>query len=338
MRVAICVLGMSVAHAQQLAPINAKVETRALAGSLAAALASAGGGAGPRWVGYVSPAIEGAGNSCCYSDGRSGCGLERGASFTGPGSRVVQLEGDRYTLVLFRYEGGRLQRIRAFSGGCQIDAGGLPFVVLTAVRASESVDVLSGYVTDEARELADGALHAIARTDDPSAERALERFVAPQQSERLRAKVPFWLAHRGRRGLDLLKRVASQDQSAKVREQVAFAYSVSREPEALAALIAMAKSDASTHSRGQALFWLAQKAGERAVAAITDAIRDDPETEVKKKAVFALSQLPADQGVPRLIEVARTNRNPEVRKQAMFWLGQSKDRRAVEFFESVLAK
>ena len=60
--------------------------------------------------------------------------------------------------------------------------------------------------------------------------------------------------------------------------------------------------------------------------------------EVKKKAVFALSQLPADEGVPRLIQVARTNKNPAVRKQAMFWLGQSKDPRALAFFEEILVR
>jgi hypothetical protein len=42
--------------------------------------------------------------------------------------------------------------------------------------------------------------------------------------------------------------------------------------------------------------------------------------------------------VPRLIEVARTNSNPVVRKQAMFWLGQSRDPRAVRFFEEILFK
>jgi HEAT repeat protein len=57
---------------------------------------------------------------------------------------------------------------------------------------------------------------------------------------------------------------------------------------------------------------------------------------VKRQAVFALSQLPKDEGVPLLIEIARNNRNREVRRQAMFWLGQSKDPRAVSFFEQVL--
>jgi len=39
-----------------------------------------------------------------------------------------------------------------------------------------------------------------------------------------------------------------------------------------------------------------------------------------------------------LIQVARTHRNPAVRKQPMFWLGQSKDPRALAFFEEILAR
>ena len=50
----------------------------------------------------------------------------------------------------------------------------------------------------------------------------------------------------------------------------------------------------------------------------------------------AVDTAPRDSTNAKLIEVARTNRNPEVRKQAMFWLGQSKDPRAVEFFEQIL--
>jgi HEAT repeat protein len=89
--------------------------------------------------------------------------------------------------------------------------------------------------------------------------------------------------------------------------------------------------------RGNALFWVAQRAGDRAVGTITQAL-DDPETEIRKKAVFALSQLPKDEGVPKLIEVARSHRDAAVRKQAIFWLGQSRDPRALAFFEQVLTQ
>ena len=99
-----------------------------------------------------------------------------------------------------------------------------------------------------------------------------------------------------------------------------------------------AAADPKEPNKDEALFWLAQKASREASKAITEALDRDPDTEVKKKAVFALSQLPKDEGVPLLIQVARTNANPAVRKQAMFWLGQSKDPRALKFFEDVLTK
>ena len=47
-------------------------------------------------------------------------------------------------------------------------------------------------------------------------------------------------------------------------------------------------------------------------------------------------QLTPSEGMPELIKLARSHRDPVVRKQAMFWLGQSKDPRALTFFEDVL--
>jgi hypothetical protein len=116
------------------------------------------------------------------------------------------------------------------------------------------------------------------------------------------------------------------------------ALSMHADPSAIPALIQLAKTAPIAHVRAQSIFWLAQRAGEKVAATITGAIDNDPDTEVKKRAVFALSQLPKDEGVPLLIGVARNNRNPEVRKQAMFWLGQSKDARALAFFEEVLLR
>ncbi len=42
--------------------------------------------------------------------------------------------------------------------------------------------------------------------------------------------------------------------------------------------------------------------------------------------------------MPLLLQTARTNRNPVVRREAIFWLGQSKDPRALAFFEEVLTR
>jgi hypothetical protein len=124
----------------------------------------------------------------------------------------------------------------------------------------------------------------------------------------------------------------------KTADSALSALAMHADPTALDTLIRLARNAPSTHVRGQSLFWLAQRAGQKAVGTITDAINNDPETEVKRRAVFALSQLPKDEGVPLLIDVARKNSNPAVRKQAIFWLGQSKDPRALKFFEEILFK
>jgi HEAT repeat protein len=46
--------------------------------------------------------------------------------------------------------------------------------------------------------------------------------------------------------------------------------------------------------------------------------------------------LPNGEGIPLLIQLAKTSHNAEVRKQAMSSLAQSRDQRAVAFFEEVL--
>jgi HEAT repeat protein len=216
--------------------------------------------------------------------------------------------------VLYRVENRQIGKVRSFSPECDLDAGGLPFIWLTSVNASESIKLLEGIARDNAgaareqNRRADSAVTAIAMHADPAAEQALEGLLAASQPDELRRRAVVGLAQRNN-------------------------------SQALNILVGVAHNDKSAHVRGQALFWLAQRAGQKvAESAINDAIANDPETEVKKRAVFALSQLPKDEGVPLLIKVAKTNQNPAVRKQAMFWLGQSKDERALAFIEEVLAK
>lgn len=89
--------------------------------------------------------------------------------------------------------------------------------------------------------------------------------------------------------------------------------------------------------RRDAIFWLAQVAGDRAAEGLTSVIGNgSDELEVRKQAIFALSQIRGEASVDALINVARTSREPEIRKNAIFWLGQSKDPRALAFFEEVL--
>jgi len=337
--------------------VNAKMETRAVSGTLAETFRGIEAQAeNAEWLGYSVAEIAGDRTVCCgnFSDGYRGCGTcglekENGVTSTTPGTTTkngtVELEGSKQLVVLFRLEGKQVTKIREASADCTLDAGGLPFIWLTGVKPAESVALLADFVRGAAfeghgeHEIGQGALAAIALHADSSADRAFESFVAADQPEQLRKHASFWLgAARGKTGEDLLQKMATSDPSPEVRSQVVFALSVSHEPQALTEMIRMARDDESSHVRGQALFWLAQKAGQKAMSAITGAIENDPDTDVKKKAVFALSQMPKDEGVPKLIEVAKTNRNPEVRKQAMFWLGQSNDPRALEFFEQVLSR
>lgn len=336
---------------------NARTESRSAAQGLERAVAAVAARGGASWIGYRVPMVAGPRQMCCYDsvsdagaccgrcrlEGGGGVSMNTGDSPSMNGSRVM-LEAPTEVMLLARVDAGRVMRVRTFTPDCDIDAGGMPLVWLTDVKPDDSVAWLDALATsagdedDHRQRVAKPAIAAIALHDTGSADRALESFVAPARPAWLRSDTAFWLGStRGERGVRLLTRMIAQDPSDTVREKAVFGLSVSRAPTALPTLIAAAKDDRSAHVRGQALFWLAQKAGRQATAIISNAITNDPDTEVKKKAVFALSQLPKDEGVPKLIEVARTNRNPEVRKQAMFWLGQSKDPRAVKFFEDVLA-
>lgn len=119
-------------------------------------------------------------------------------------------------------------------------------------------------------------------------------------------------------------------------EEAVHALALHDHPAAAGALLSLARDHANPEVRSHALFWVSQQAGDVAAATIERAIENDPDQEVKEKAVFALSQLPRDQGVPLLLRTMKTNRNPEVRRQAAFWLGQSKDPRALAYFEDLL--
>lgn len=345
---ALATAGAASAQAPRLA--NAQLTTRSAAAGLQREVnAIVGAQTAPAWIGYAIPIVEGDRSMCCgvyYSNGRTWrepCGLEGRRSdplhTVTSGDTTVKLEGPTTAFVLLRVENRAIGKVRSFSEDCQLDAGGLPMFWLTGVKPAESVALLLDHASDANTKLTDSIVGAIAMHQDASADRALDQLLDARRPEEIRKKVTFWLGNaRGRTGVERLKRVLREDPSDKVRDSATFGLSQSSDPDALATLIATARDDRSTRVRGQALFWLAHKAGQRAAETITNAIENDPETEVKKKAVFALSQLPKDEGIPLLIQVARTNRNAAVRKQAIFWLGQSKDPRALTFFEQILGK
>jgi hypothetical protein len=318
--------------------------------------------AGPLWIGYKIPAaakertmccfdsydqFKGAGNQCC-----GGCRMEsdKGGSFNGTVAGCSP-EPVPYAFIFFRAEGKQIGKVRVYSADCALDFAGLPVYWLEDAKPEQSVDLLTGIAVSETtaattkddaswhKDPSRQAVMAIALHDTPATDAALEKLVQPSQRVSLREEVAFWLGvERGKKGVELLRKYVKEDPSDRVREKGTFAFSQSKDPDALKELIDMARHDQSPHVRSQAIFWLAQIGGKKEAAQITEAIENDPETEVKKKAVFALSQMHDADGVPRLIALARTNKNPVVRKQAIFWLGQSNDPRALDFLEEILTK
>ncbi len=341
---AILLLAAVPALAQAPRVVNAALQQRAVTGAFEPFFHTlVGEQTRAAWIGYSVPAVPGHRSGCC-GDGQqwsnSACYLEgRPAGTTGAGDTTVRLEGDAALLVLFRVENRQIGKIRLFSPDCQLDAGGLPFFSLTGVVAADSVKLLAGLARTQGLpdRVARSAMTALALHADASADTALQELVGAQPPFDTRTQAAFWLGSvRGTRGFEILRPLAESDPNAAFRKQATFALSQNAAPAAIDVLIRMAKSDANAEVRGQALFWLAQKAGKKAVGAINEAIASDPESQVKERAVFALSRLPADEGVPLLIDVARSNRDAKVRQRAMFWLGQSKDPRAITFFEEVL--
>jgi HEAT repeat protein len=323
-RFAIAIAAAVACWAQPARLRDAQLQTRSVAGGLDATVSAImAEQSAPVWIGWAAPLVEGE-HSVCW-------GEQDGAV-----RKAMNLNPPRTLHVFVRLDQHQVAKIRPATPDCEIDANGATLYWLNGVRPEQSVDFLAKLANVE--NTRDGAVAAIALHAGAFADAMLEKLTAAPQPDSLRRKALFWMGNaRGHRGYEVLLRILRGDPSEKMREQAIFALSRSSEPGAVESLIDAARNDRSARVRGRALFWLAQTAAKKVAAdAITRAIDSDPETEVKKQAVFALSQLPGDEGVPKLILIARTHRNPEVRKQAMFWLGQSKDPRALDFFEQIL--
>jgi len=305
--------------------VNAKVDTHSAAGGLEPAFqALVTAQPQPAWIGYVVPSTRTYSLSCDLGN-NNGWGA----------SGVVHLEPPDHAMILFRVVDNAVERIRALSPDCQLDAGDVPFHWLNDVQPAQSVALLSKFATGHETPY-NGAMNAISIHADPSADQALERFLATDQPQALRMRVVNWEASRGRHGLDVLKNLIANDSDLKVRERAVNALASSREPEAADLLIAIARSDKNAKLRAQAIGDLGRKPTQKVISTLTNAIDNDPDLDVQKRAVSTLHSLPDGEGIPYLIQVVKTAKNPEVRKQAMNQLRSSSDPRALAFFEDVL--
>ena len=203
--------------------------------------------------------------------------------------------------------------------------------------AEDAAFIRAVYPRLRADELKEKAIFSLSQVRDQASDRwLLERAGDRNESEKVREQAVFWLAETGV-SLSELDALYARLESRKLKEQVIFAYSRRREPEASERLLRLARGEADTELRGKAIFWLGQAAGQEITRQLAGLAQDDnQDREIQEQAVFALSQRSREEGIPALIQIARAHRDVEIRKKALFWLGQSKDPRALDLFEEIL--
>jgi HEAT repeat protein len=252
-------------------------------------------------------------------------------------SGTVHLEPPAQALILFRVVAGEVERIRALSPDCEIDPGEAPFHWIADVAPAGSVALLAALATREPP-LA-SAVGAIAVHGDPAADQALDRFAAAGQLDRLRERAIACLGWaRGRHGFGTLEGLIENDPDERIRARAIAALASSQEPEAVDLLISLSQSGPDAKVRPQAVRELGHRRGDQAVAAIAAVLDKDADLGVQRAACAALESLPDGQGIPRLIQLAKETRDRQLRRQVMTWLQNSRDPRALAFFESVLTK
>jgi len=133
-----------------------------------------------------------------------------------------------------------------------------------------------------------------------------------------------------------LVRVAERDTTKAARGAI-FAATLADSADVWRPLLRIAQNDARPRDvRNQAVYWVADLAGDKVTASLDSLAYEEGDRDVRRQAIFAISQRPKDESVPLLIHMAETIRDRELRKNAIFWLGQTRDPRAVAWFERVL--
>jgi hypothetical protein len=260
--------------------VNARLETRSAAGGLEPAFRAAVATArAPVWIAYEVP-TEGRHQMCCWDStdsvglGCPGCRLEGHGSFVvgdrdHRSDRPLSLEGDGTILVLFRAEQGRVGRIRSYSSGCALDAGGLAVVWLTDVRPAESVRLLRSLVATD-----DSALPALAFHADPSALDTLIGLARQDPSGHVRGQALFWLAQRaGSKVAGVITRAIEDDPETEVKKRAVFALSQLPHAEGVPLLIDTARKNRNPAVRKQAMFWLGQSNDPRALSFFEEVLK-----------------------------------------------------------------
>lgn len=247
-----------VASAQPDLLTNARVEVVSASGNLERVFETrVASQSAAAWIAYAVPIARGDRFVCDWSEGT------RGAAPTS-----VKLEGGDRLYVFFRTEARSVNRIRMFSEGCAIDAGGLPLTWVNDVEPGQSVRLLARYVSaDMPRRVADGALAALALHDNAAATTVLFESARIGATARLRGQALFWIAQRaGDRAIPAITEALDTDPDTDVKKRAVFALSQLPDGEGVPRLIEVAEHHSNAAVRKQAMFWLGQSRDPRALA------------------------------------------------------------------------
>lgn len=264
------VAGFAMAQGGPPSVVNAHLETRSFSGTLEAQLKAIPA----TWFGYAIKTVRGDHDSCCWNNSNHGCWLEGGdhAGTVGGVQRngPVQLEGTDTLAVLFRVENQSVEKVQVYSIDCPLDAGGLPFVWLTGVPASQSIEYLQKLADDQtSNRVTNGAVFALSQHEDPKALDVLIQLAKTSPSPHVREQALFWMAQKaGARAAVAITDAIQNDPNTEVKKRAVFALSQLPKDEGVPKLIEIARSQRNPEVRKQAFFWLGQSKDPRAVAFI----------------------------------------------------------------------
>ena len=288
---AFSVLGVTIA-AQQPRISNARLASQAGANlqqtfrSLVAAQTE------PAWIGYSVPVNDRSRTMCCWSSGdgntyfsgtiSSGsapccgsCSIEPSSdgSPRTPGTIAnqgpIKLEGSDTMVVLFRVAERQVERIRAFSEDCAIDAGGRQVHWLENVRPADSIALLESLVGVEGgrrTRVTNSALSAMSMHAEPSAAATIERLARSHTSPSIRSEAIFWLSQlAGQKVAGAITDAIANDPDTDVKKRAVFALSQLPKGEGVPLLIDVARRNPNPAVKKQAIFWLGQSRDPRAI-------------------------------------------------------------------------
>jgi HEAT repeat protein len=175
-------------------------------------------------------------------------------------------------VVLFRIADRTVDRVRAFSSDCELDAGGRAVHWLDGVAPADSVKLLASFVTGIDR-VRSGAMAALAMHREEVAVPALLTLARQDSSGKVRGDALFWLAQAaGRKVAGDITAAIENDPDTDVKKRAVFALGQLPSDEGIPLLIKVAQTNQNPAVRKQAMFWLGQSKDQRALDFITQVI------------------------------------------------------------------